>query len=255
MKTLAVYNLKGGVGKTAAAVNLAFAAASEGHATLLCDLDAQGAASYYFRVRPKSLSAKKLVKGNSNVEDAIKATDYENLHLLPASLSFRKLPIVLSDAKHSRRRLTDALKPLGDEYELVILDTHAALDLQSENVFRASDMVLIPLIPTSLSVNTYSTMLEFFDSHGLDLAHVRVFFSMVDRRRKLHHQTMSELIESDSRVLNTSVPYSSDVEKMGIYREPLLARSNASRGAASYMALWEEVRGELLTGKLDGEGQ
>jgi cellulose biosynthesis protein BcsQ len=246
MKTLAVYNLKGGVGKTAAAVNLAYAAAADGYSTLLCDLDAQGAASYYFRVRPKSVSAKKLVKGSSDVEDAVKATDYENLDILPASLSFRKLGAVLDDAKHRRRRLRDALKPFSARYDLIVLDTHAALDLQSENVFRASDMMLMPLIPTSLSLQTYETMLRFFADHKLDLNRVRVFFSMVDLRRKLHRETIEQLTEADSRALSAAVPYSSDVEKMGTYREPVLARSHSSRGAVAYRELWQELRPTLM---------
>lgn len=246
MKTLAVYNLKGGVGKTAAAVNLAYAAAAEGRPTLLCDLDAQGAASFYFRVRPKSVSAKKLVKGGSAVEDAVKATDHENLHILPASLSFRKLPIMLNDARHSRRRLRDALKPFAREYELIILDTHAGLDLESENVFRAADMVLVPLIPTTLSVNTFETLLDYVARHDLDEGRIRAFFSMVDGRRKLHRETMAELANGDSRVLGATIPYSSDVEKMGIYREPLLARSRASRAATAYSDLWGEVSTALF---------
>jgi cellulose biosynthesis protein BcsQ len=245
MKTVSVYNLKGGVGKTAAAVNLSLAAALEGRTTLLCDLDAQGAASYYFRVRPKSVGAKKLVKGSSEVEEAIKATDYEHLHLLPASLSFRKLPVVLNEVKHSRRRLRDALKPLGAQYELIVLDTHAGLDLESENVFRASDIVLIPLIPTTLSVNTYGTMLEFFAKHKLDTSRVRAFFSMVDRRRTLHTTTMQQLSGEDRRILSTAVPNSAEVEKMGTSREPLLARHRRTKAARAYLDLWQELRGLL----------
>lgn len=246
MNTVALYNLKGGVGKTATAVNLAYASAAAGYRTLLCDLDAQGAASFYFRVRPKSVSAKKLVKGSSSVADAIKATDYDGLHLLPASLSFRKLPIVLNDAKHSRRRLKDALKPLSSDYDMVVLDTHAALDLESENVFRAADLVLIPLVPTSLSVNSYETTLDFFRRHEIDTDMIRVFFSMVDQRRKLHRETVEQFSQHDSgQVLRSLIPNSSEIEKMGTYREPLLARHRRSRAARAYLDLWEEVRSTL----------
>ena len=87
MNTLATYNIKGGVGKTAAAVNLAYLAASDGRRTLLWDLDPQGAATYLFRVKPRVKGGGRgLVSGKRPVDDAVKATDFDNLDLLPRGL-------------------------------------------------------------------------------------------------------------------------------------------------------------------------
>ncbi|MGZ4960500.1 MAG: ParA family protein, partial [Methylomonas sp.] len=90
MNVLAVYSIKGGVGKTASAVNLAYTAARNGYRTLVWDLDPQGASSYYFRIKPKIKGGSKdLITGKRELEGLIKGTDFENLHLLPADFSFR----------------------------------------------------------------------------------------------------------------------------------------------------------------------
>ena len=106
MKTLATYSIKGGVGKTSAALNLAYLASREGRRTLVWDLDPQGAATYMFRVRPRVKGGgKALVRGRRDVDDAIKATNFVDLHLLPADFSYRHMDLVLDDAKKPTRQL------------------------------------------------------------------------------------------------------------------------------------------------------
>lgn len=243
--------MKGGVGKTAAAVNLAFAASSSGFATLLCDLDAQGSASFYFRIKPKGVSARRLVTGSRKAIRAIKATDFDRLDVLPASMSFRHLDIRLDTKGHSMR-LAMSLYKIGSSYDLVILDTHAGLGAQAEAVLNAADMVLLPVIPTILSQNTLATVRRFFTRKNLDSDKIRFFLSMVDRRRQLHRTLCGEL-QADPAFVGISVPYSSDVERMGVVRKPLCASHPHCDAAGAYIRLWAAVRDHLDLGGIEPE--
>ncbi len=113
MKVIATYNIKGGVGKTATAVNLAWLAAREGAPTLVWDLDPQGAASYYYRIKPKIKGGgKRLVQGKRDLDDFIRGTDYAQLDLLPADFSYRNMDLFLDQAKNPVRQIHKLLKPL-----------------------------------------------------------------------------------------------------------------------------------------------
>ena len=156
VKVLATYNIKGGVGKTATSVNLAYLAAHEGAPTLVWDLDPQGAASFYFRIKPKIKGGgKRLVSGKRDLEDCIRGTDYEGLDLLPADFSYRNMDLFLEHTKKPERRLHQLLEPLAGEYDYVFLDCPPSISLVSENVFYAADAVLVPTIPTPLSLRTF----------------------------------------------------------------------------------------------------
>ncbi len=114
MKIFATYNIKGGVGKTATAVNLGYLAARDGYRVLLWDLDPQGAASFLFRVKPRVKGGgKALIRGTRPMDDAIKATDFDNLDLLPADFTYRNLDLLLDAAKKPARRLGSLLAPLS----------------------------------------------------------------------------------------------------------------------------------------------
>ena len=131
-RVLATYNIKGGVGKTSAAVNLATLAAHDGAPTLLWDLDPQGASTYLFRVRAKVKGGgAKLVRGKSDVDALLKGTDTEGLDLLPADFSYRHMDLALGDAKRPERRLARVLEPLQDEYEYTFLDCPPSISLVS----------------------------------------------------------------------------------------------------------------------------
>jgi chromosome partitioning protein len=243
MTVLATYNIKGGVGKTAAAVNLAFLAARDGARTLLWDLDPQGAATFYFRVKAKVKGgAKGLVNKDHPAGELIKATDYTNLDLLPADFSYRHMDVHLGDKRKPTRALAKILKPLAEEYDYIILDCPPSISLVSEAVFETADYLLVPIIPTTLSIRTLEQLVEFGRKHELKRMTLLPFFSMVDRRRKLHRDITATLAAGVPDMLTSEIPYSSDVEKMGIHRAALAEFAGHSRGAVAYEALWSEIR-------------
>lgn len=248
MKTLALYSMKGGVGKTAAAVNLAHLAAGR-YRTLICDLDPQGASSYYFRIKAsRNFNSRKFIKGGRFIDENIKGTDYPNLDLLPSKLSYRNLDLDLDDMKNSRFRLRKIFGEIEDEYDYLFLDCPPGISLVSENVFNAADYIFVPLIPTTLSVMTYEKLLDFFKKKEYDAGRLYAFFSMVESKKSLHREMM-EKIESECRnILRTRIPYRSDIERMGVYREPLTAHLPQSDSARIYAGLWEEMLGIMVKG-------
>jgi cellulose biosynthesis protein BcsQ len=247
MKTLAIYSNKGGVGKTAAAVNLSYLAAQSGAKTLICDLDPQSSTTYYFRVKPKiKPKAQGFVKSGKWLDNSIKGTDYENLDLLPADITHRNLDITFDKLKHSTRRLNVILEPFKDEYDFIILDSPSTINLLAENIINSADYIFVPLIPTTLSVRTHKQLLAFCKQHNYDTGKMYTFFSLVDRRKKMHKDMMVSVLSEQKRVLDSVIPYSSVVERMGIEREPVMAFSPKSAAAIAYQALWAEICQHVL---------
>lgn len=247
MKTLAAYNIKGGVGKTSAAVNLAYLAARDGWRTLLWDLDPQAAATFLFRVRPRVKGGGEgLVSGRRAIDDAIKATDFDGLDLLPADFTYRHMDLMFDDAKEPTRQLHRLIEPLDDQYDLVVLDCPPSISLVSENVFNAADLLLVPLIPTTLSVRTYDRLTSFVTDLDGRRPEVRAFFSMVDGRKRLHTDIMRDVSEQRTGILSAFVPSASDVERMGLTRQPVCVSKPNGAAALAYAELWTQCR-ELLS--------
>jgi chromosome partitioning protein len=243
MKVLAAYSLKGGVGKTAAAVNLAYLAARDGTPTLVWDLDPQGAATYSFRTKPRIKGGiKALVTGKRELDDAIKGTDHPSLDLVPADFSNRYMDLVFGAVKKPVRRVRRALREVGDEYDWVILDCPPGISLVSEIIIGISDVLLVPVIPTMLSLRTLEQLGTLTD--GADRTDVTVlpFFSMVDRRKRLHRDIVQNLPADRPELLRTVVPSSTDVEKMSVRREPVVAYARRSVATAAYTDLWAEIQ-------------
>ncbi|HCL05132.1 MAG TPA: cobyrinic acid a,c-diamide synthase, partial [Chitinophagaceae bacterium] len=159
MVTLAIYNLKGGVGKTAASINLAYLFAKEGYKTLVWDLDPQGSSSFYLGASATVKNeSRKLLNSEMELADAIQPTGYDNLDIIPADISARHADILLNDMKQSRRKLLTLLAPLKKDYDIVILDSPPGISVLHEAVFVAADWVLMPNIPTTLSIRSYETV-------------------------------------------------------------------------------------------------
>jgi len=248
MKILATYNIKGGVGKTAAAVNLSHLAAADGLRVLIADLDPQAAASFLFRVRPRVKGGgAALIRGSRELDKAIKGTDFDGLDLLPADFTFRNLDLILDDTKKPTQRLVRLLRPLRASYDMVFLDCPPGISLLSEAVLHAADVVLAPIIPTTLSVRTLDQLSEFiagFDGHK---PLVLAFCSMIDRRKRLHREIAEQLPEERPDVVHTVIPALSLIERMSVERAPVTAFAPRSAAARQYEALWAEVAERSLT--------
>jgi len=248
MTTLAIYSNKGGVGKTAAAVNLSYLAAQTGAKTLICDLDPQGSATYYFRVKPKLKSgARGFIRGGKQIYRSIKGTDYNNLDLLPADFSLRNLEVSFDNLKRSKIRLRKILKPFKAEYDFIFMDCPVTIGLLAENILNAVDYALVPLIPTTLSVRTYGQLLSFCSKNDYETGKIYTFFSMVDRRKKMHRDIIATVSKAYSGVLQSFIPYLALIEKMGIYRAPVAEFSPASVASRSYQNLWDKIQKNVLS--------
>ena len=241
MKVIALYNIKGGVGKTAACVNLAYNCAVSGIKTLLWDLDSQGAASYYFNVEPKVKGGTKKLFKTKEIDELVKETGIEYLDLLPADFSYRHMDLFLDSEKKPKKRMSEFLSRFEDDYDVVFLDCPPSFSLVSENVFNTSDVMLVPLIPTTLSLRTYDQILEYVSEHKKLALKIMPFFSMVDKRKKLHLETLSTGQTDIKGLLRTSIPYLSIVEYMGVRRAPVGAFAPKSNATALFGALWTEV--------------
>ena len=246
MVTIALYNLKGGVGKTASCVNFAWLAAQDGYKTLLWDLDPQGSTTFYYQAKPRVKGGmKKLMSKEIALEEVIMATDYENIDIIPADISARNLDIILGDLKSSKKRLKSILQELEGEYDFVFIDCPPGFSVLSENIFIAADIILMPTIPTTLSVRTYQIVKDYFEERELDLSKMMCFFTMVDRRKSMHQDIMEELYK-DNRFFWNFIPYLSDVEKMGIQQAPVAVFARSSYAAQCYSDLWQEIKEGVL---------
>jgi chromosome partitioning protein len=248
VKIFASYNIKGGVGKTATAVNLAYLAARDGYRVLLWDLDPQAAASFLFRIRPRVKGGgKALIRGTRPVDDAIKGTDFDRLDLLPADFTYRNLDLMLDSGKQPTRKLRRLLTPLRAEYDVIFLDCPPGISLLSESVLQAADMLLVPLIPTTLSVRTLDQLTEFISGFGRRKPAVLAFFSMIDGRKRLHKEISDQLPARNPDFAVTAIPALSVIEQMSVRRAPVTAFAPRSAAARSYAALWAEAvkRGRL----------
>ena len=251
MKVIAIYNIKGGVGKTATAVNLSYLASLDGARTLIWDMDPQGAASYYFRIKAKVKGgAQRLVEGKKELDEAIKGTDYENLDLLPADFSYRNMDFFVEMTKKPVKRLNKLLQPFAEEYEYIFLDCPPSISSASESVFAAADILLVPTIPTTLSLRTYKQIKRFFKEKNYGPMQILPFFAMVDRRKQLHRLIVEYPPSFMPTVLDSHVPYASDVERMGVKRAPLANFAANCRAALCYQSMWEEIKANIF--KSDG---
>ncbi|MEM7568592.1 MAG: AAA family ATPase [Pseudomonadota bacterium] len=248
MYVFAFYNLKGGVGKTTTAVNITHVASLMGTRSLIWDLDPQGASTFYFGRKAKVKGGvERLMTKDDALQKAIKGTDYPNLDLLPADFSYRHFDDVLEEFK-SNKQLGKLSKSLRKDYDVLFLDCPPSLSHLSENVMRAADVLIMPMLPTTLSLRTYEQVSDFLEEVKKPPL-LLPFFSMVDRRKTTHRSVVDAFPKDHANTLPTAIPYSSILEKMGITRAPVTATVPKSTVSVAYHSLWQDIQDAFTRAK------
>lgn len=243
MKTLAIYQLKGGVGKTSTAVNFAALAAAQGLNTLLWDLDPQGAATWLSGVDAELTSkVKHWVKGKSPLGRYIERAAVGDYDVLPAAQAHRLLDVVLHKVDAPQKALKRLLQPFSEQYQLVILDAPPSMSTLADNVLFASDKIVLPVVPGFLAQRTLEQVAAYMDDLERPRDALLALYTMVDRRRQLHRAQIEGHPVSGIHWVSAQIPYASSVERMGLTRRPLMASAQPQDPARlAYERAWNEV--------------
>jgi chromosome partitioning protein len=241
MKVIAVYSTKGGVGKTTAAVNLAWEAARDSR-VLLWDLDPQGAATFLLGVKPKLKSGvASLVKGDTPSDRAVRPSAYDRLDVLPADDSYRELEVLLDAAKKPAQQVARVLERIAGDYDVIVLDCPPGASLVAQNALYVADVVLVPLVPSPLSLRSLEQVTDLVAESSAKPP-VLAFLSMVDRRKNSHRAAVERLSRDRVEVIDIVVPATVVLERMGTERAPVATYAPHSEAARAYRMLWAEAR-------------
>ncbi len=231
--------MKGGVGKSTVAANLAWCSAgASARRTLLWDIDAQGAASFLFGRDAGVGQAKRIFAREVTPASMVLPTAWPRLDLLAADLSLRQLAEDLAGADKPKR-LRKLLQTLGQDYDRIILDCPPGLGELSEQLFRASDLIVAPVPPTPLAMRALDQVRDHLAAHHNGKPPLLPVFSMVDRRKTLHRETLAEHPDW------TVIPLASAVEQMAVKRAPLATFAPRSAAARGFAELWTKVERQL----------
>lgn len=239
MKTIAIASMKGGVGKTSIAVNLAWMSAQRSRRrTLLWDLDSQGGASFILGSEPVAGTVRDIFMKDATPASRIRATDVEGLDLLAADDSLRDLDVLFSELDR-RKRLRKLIDGLGERYDRVILDCAPGLGATSAQILRAASLVVVPVVPNPLARRGLDMMRTAINVEHKGKPAILPVFSMVDKRKTMHREALEA--EPDWPV----IPSSALVERMAEKHAALAEYALAAPVTVAMARLWEAAEAKL----------
>ncbi|MBB3034724.1 ParA family protein [Alteriqipengyuania lutimaris] len=240
MAVVAIYSVKGGVGKTTFAANLAWCAATHSsRRTLLWDLDAAGGAGFLLGVDPrKKRRATSVISKEIDPAKLIRKTAYPRLDLLPADESIRALDVQLAEIG-KKNRIAKLTADLMKNYDRLVLDCPPVLSELSSQIVRAADLIIVPIPPSPLSARALDTVREEVEAEGKKAPPIMPVFSMIDRRRTLHREAAQDHAKWPV------VPASSAIEQCATRQAPVGTFDPRSPAARAFKTLWTDVERKL----------
>lgn len=242
MRTLAVFHLKGGVGKTTTAVNIAALAAQDHVRTLLWDLDPQAGASWVLGVEAAH-KQNKLWQGQTPVGPFIVSTAWPKLDVLAADLSLRKWQQTVASKADAETQMRHWLDQLSESYGLIVIDCPPSLTPQMEGVLRAVDRILVPVQPSQLSIRAYDDIRQHLS--WSKAKQWLPFVSMIDKRKPGHVRWVQEEAKHYPELLPVVVAQSASAERMLEQRSPVVHSQPDVPLARNFAALWRAIKPRL----------
>ncbi len=242
MATIAIYSLKGGVGKTTLAVNLAWCAASlSARRTLLWDLDPQAASTFLLSDKKAKDTAQSVFTKDIEPSKLVRKTPFDRLELIGADASLRGLDILFHEID-KKKLLAKLLTTLRKDYDRILLDCPPGLTETSDQVMRAADLIVVPVIPSPLSERALAGVIERLGNK----APIMPVHAMVDRRRKLHADAIAR--HPDWPV----IPMASVIEQMATRRAPVGSFAARSVAGQAFAQCWQAIEKRLAAKPVRG---
>lgn len=246
-KIVAIFNQKGGVGKTTTAVNLTAALGLLGKKTLIVDVDPQGNTTSGFGIdkQKSTISSYEVLVGTAQVESAIVKTEYKNVSILPAKSDLAGAEIELTEIERRESRLKTALLPLREQYDYIFIDCPPSLGLISINALNAADTVLVPIQCEFFALEGLSqlmaTIRQVKRSYNPMLELEGVLLTMYDGRLNLTQQVVGEIKKYFAKNLySTVIPRTVRLSEAPSFGMPIQYFDKRSKGAEAYNKLGKE---------------
>ncbi len=252
-RTIAIANQKGGVGKTATAVNVAAGLAQEGRRVLLIDLDSQASASSGYGIAAAAgRSSYEVLIGQATVSDVAVATAVEGLDVLPSSRNLAGAEVELVTCEDRQAQLQRALAAVGDRYDFILIDCPPALGMLTLNALCAADSVLVPLQCEFYALEGLGALLDTIASvrerfrPGLELE--GIVLTMFDARTSLSRQVAREVRNHfEGLVFHAMVPRNVRIGESPSHGLPVMLYDPSSSGAEAYRKVAKELLEQVLT--------